>query len=248
MKELELSEYGGDTTQRSFIEPPSYELERSQEMSVQYPLQFKGEALKPQSSPTRRFHTPDRLGTVVEMEQLLAMQEQRYVEETNKLLKAIAHAKFSLTLTQVCLIYQVKPILLATEANLKMRGFFKWVTALKAPVDSRSKAADRRIAMTLLGVYKRHMMKHFTSLKERTAATVPSRRVVRTQLFKTPSPGASRPISPVSAQTERPTRFVASPATSTLSRLDDTTKKEFKRAIKSRFIEERKLGDSRSLV
>jgi hypothetical protein len=248
MKDVELSEFGGDTTQRSFIEPPSYELDRSQEMSVQYPLQLKREAFKPQSSPTRRFHTPDRLGTVVEMEQLLALQEQRYVEETTKLLKAIALAKFSLTLTQVCLVCQVKPILKATEANLRMRGFYKWATALKAPLDYKSKSADRRIAMTLLGVYKRHMTKHLTSLKERTAATVPSRSVVRTQLFRTPSPGASRPISPVSAQTERPTRLFASPATSTLSRLDDTTKKEFKRAIKSRFIEERKLGDSRSLV
>lgn len=247
MKDVELSEYAGETTQRSFLEAPSYELDRSQE-SFHLPFNYAPQQPSPVPASSKRFKSPERKGKEVMLEQLLALQEQRYVEETKKLLKAIANEKFRLVLTQVSFMWQIKPLLAASENNLKMRSFYVWKLCLKRTDEYHSKAGEHRIAMTLGGVYKRHMMKHFTGLKEKTEAASLSRIVSKAQIFKTPSPKTSRPISPVSARTEVPSRFFGSPSTSTISRLDDTTKREFKRAIKGRFPEERKLGDSRSLV
>jgi hypothetical protein len=166
---------------------------------------------------------------IFEMMKMLALSENRYTVETSKLTQGITKTMFLNNLGTVGLIYLMKPLVKTTVKMLKSTFLYRWKAnvgyqLLVSSYLPKRKTNAKKVFTVLRKWIRREMIKTFVEVRERACLVdgINRRRPSVKSVSSKYSPNTGRSLnSSTYVNQER--------------RVDDKTRKEFKKSISNKF-------------
>ena len=166
---------------------------------------------------------------IFELMKLLALSENRYCVETNKLTQAISNTMFLNNIGTVGIISMMKPLVRKTVRMLKSTYLFRWKANVGYQLASfhvlpKRKLHAKKVFAGLRKWIRREMIKTFVEVRERACLVdgIKRRRPSVKSIGSKYSPSNERSLeSSMYMRQEK--------------RVDDRTKKEFKKSISNKF-------------
>jgi hypothetical protein len=166
---------------------------------------------------------------IFELMKMLALSENRYCVETNKLTQAISNTMFLNNIGTVGIISMMKPLVRKTVRMLKSTYLFRWKANVGYQLASfhvlpKRKLHAKKVFAGLRKWIRREMIKTFVEVRERACLVdgIKRRRPSVKSIGSKYSPSNERSLeSSMYMRQEK--------------RVDDRTKKEFKKSISNKF-------------
>jgi hypothetical protein len=170
---------------------------------------------------------------IFELMKMLALCENRYKTEVNKLTKSISKELYLNNLGLVGLIAMIKPVIKRAMRSLKSTYLYRWKANAGFQLVIRAKVSRKAYVKTFFNacrkLFRRKMIKTFIEVRERANLIDKINR--RKPSIKSPSDirislSPAKSISSMSIHSDR--------------QIDDKTKKEFKQSIQNKYKPENK--------
>lgn len=172
--------------------------------------------------------------SIFELMKMLALSENRYVQESSKLTQAISKTMYLNQIGTIGLIAMMKPLVKSTVRTIKSCYLYRWKSNIGFQLKQRIELPKRKLnakkIFTVLRKWiRREMIKTFVQVREKSCLIDGIKR--RRPSVK--SHGSK--LSPISNRSLNSSNYLNSE-----KRVDDRTKKEFKQSISNKFKPENK--------